>query len=180
VKVDAAREKTDPLSIAALDTEGLVTSETRSTSTSSPQSLAQILSRPETPSMIARQMAEVLQRLPDRPVEISLSPKELGRVRMNISAVETGITVSVLAERPETLDLMRRNIDQLVREFQAIGYENINFAFSEGEAKQQFADNQSDTAGTSETVTRLDLTPMEDTAGAADPVLRTGGIDIRL
>ncbi len=101
-----------------------------------PATLAQTLSRPETPGMIGRQMAEVLQRLPDRPVELSLNPEELGRVRLSISTAEGGITVHVLAERPETLDLMRRHIDQLGREFQALGYENINFAFNEGQSEQ--------------------------------------------
>lgn len=101
-----------------------------------PATLAQTLARPEVPGMIGRQLAEVLQQNPGRPVEISLNPEELGRVRLNISAGEAGITVHVLAERPETLDLMRRHIDQLAREFQALGYDNINFAFNEGQAEQ--------------------------------------------
>lgn len=100
-----------------------------------PASLAQTLARPETPGMIGRQMAEALQRFPDRPVELSLNPKELGRVQLSIAAAESGITVQVLAERPETLDLMRRNIDQLAREFEALGYDSINFAFNEGQTE---------------------------------------------
>ncbi|MEP2640202.1 flagellar hook-length control protein FliK [Roseobacter sp.] len=126
------------------DVEGPSTWDPRSTA---PTTLAQTLSRPETPSMIGRQMAEVLQRLPDRPVELSLNPEELGRVRMSISASEGGITLNVLAERPETLDLMRRHIDQLAREFQALGYENINFAFNEG---QTDAEGQANGDGSSE------------------------------
>jgi flagellar hook-length control protein FliK len=97
-----------------------------------PGSLAQVIAKVETPGMIGRQIAEAMQRLPDKPVELSLNPRELGRVKLSISMNELGITVNVVAERPETLDLMRRNIDQLGREFQSIGYENINFAFSEG------------------------------------------------
>jgi flagellar hook-length control protein FliK len=97
-----------------------------------PGSLAQVIAKAETPAMIGRQIAEAMQRLPDKPVELSLNPRELGRVKLSISVNELGITVNVVAERPETLDLMRRNIDQLGREFQSIGYENINFAFSEG------------------------------------------------
>lgn len=106
-----------------------------------PTTLAQTLARPETPGMIGRQMVEILQRFPDRPVELSLNPEELGRVRLSISAAESGITVHVLAERPETLDLMRRHIDQLAREFQALGYDSINFAFNEGQSEQGTTDH---------------------------------------
>ncbi|WP_299672771.1 flagellar hook-length control protein FliK [uncultured Roseobacter sp.] len=111
-----------------------------------PASLTQTLARPETPGMIGRQMAEILQRFPDRPVELSLNPEELGRVRLSISAAESGITVQVLAERPETLDLMRRHIDQLAREFEALGYESINFAFNEGQSDNASGD-QNETSG---------------------------------
>ncbi|MBW4706965.1 flagellar hook-length control protein FliK [Roseobacter sp. YSTF-M11] len=145
---------------------------------SSATTLTQTLARPETPSMIGRQMAEALQRLPDRPVELSLNPEELGRVRLSISVAEGGITVSVLAERPETLDLMRRHIDQLAREFQALGYENIGFAFNEGQTgsgKEGFGDPESPSASRDQTgisaeepvATTITLTP-------------ASGVDMRL
>lgn len=104
----------------------------RDVRSAAPASLAQTLARAETPAMIGRQMAEALQRMSDRPVELSLNPKELGRVRLSIAATDAGLTVSVLAERQETLDLMRRHIHELAREFQDIGYGTVNFAFSEG------------------------------------------------
>ncbi len=142
---------------------------------SSPAALAQALSRPETPAMIGRQMAEFLQRLPDRPVELSLNPEELGRVRLSISVAEGGITVSVLAERPETLDLMRRNIDQLAREFQNLGYENIGFAFNEGQSGEsskgdstEFGSNHSNSAGEEE----MNVAPTT--------LVATSGVDMRL
>ena len=86
--------------------------------------------RAELPIHIARQLAEVAQHLPSRPVEITLSPEELGRVRLSVATSEGGVIVSVLAERPETLDLMRRHIDQLSQEFQALGYQDIAFSFA--------------------------------------------------
>ena len=142
-----------------------------------PATLAQTLSRPETPGMIGRQMAEILQRFPDRPVELSLNPEELGRVRLNISAAEGGITVHVLAERPETLDLMRRHIDQLGREFQALGYENINFAFNEGQSDQGAGQNQD---GASSAASGIE--PGESKAEPAIPVTLAAstGVDLRL
>ncbi|MFK7744676.1 MAG: flagellar hook-length control protein FliK [Roseobacter sp.] len=178
VKQITAHDNTDLKPAAVFDIDAGATWETRSTSQTSPHALTQTLARAETPTMIARQMAEALQRLPDRPVEISLNPKELGRVRMNISAAEVGITVNVVAERPETLDLMRRNIEQLAREFQSIGYENINFAFSEGDTQQNFGDEQRDNDAPS--ATHLDLTEPEETPPHVTRTASATGIDIRL
>ena len=52
-------------------------------------------------------MADALHRLPDRPVELTLNPEELGRVRMTLATHDAGITVTIVAERADTLDLMR-------------------------------------------------------------------------
>ena len=98
--------------------------------------------RPEMPAHIARQLAEVAQHLPARPVDITLSPEELGRVRLSVVPSEHGLVVNVLAERPETLDLLRRHIDQLAQEFQRLGYEDIGFSFSG--AEQNMSDEQAD------------------------------------
>lgn len=66
-----------------------------------------------------------------RVTEIALNPEELGRVRMAMTAVDASITLSVLAERPETADLLRRNIDMLAQEFRALGYDDISFSFGD-------------------------------------------------
>ncbi len=92
-----------------------------------------VLARPETPVHVARQMADALHRLPDRPVELTLNPEELGRVRMTLATHDAGITVTIVAERADTLDLMRRHIDQLNREFQDLGFDNIAFSFAGGQ-----------------------------------------------
>jgi flagellar hook-length control protein FliK len=179
MKQDTAREKLDLVALGAVDSEAWASPDTRSGQQTTAGGLSQLLARADTPAMIGRQMAEVLQRLPDRPVEIALNPKELGRVRMSISAAESGITVTVLAERPETLDLMRRNIDQLAREFQAIGYESINFAFSGGESRPEFSEGASEQSPAQ--ISRLELTEAEDAPPVQDlSTAPTSGLDIRL
>src|SRR5690606_21551545 len=80
----------------------------------------------------AVQGIEILSRHPDKPIEIALNPVELGRVRMELSRTENGVTVSIIADRPETLDLMRRHIDQLAAEFHRLGYTDIAFSFGNG------------------------------------------------
>jgi len=55
--------------------------------------------------------------------------------------VDTGISVLITAERPETLDLMRRHIDQLAEEFRSLGYEDIGFEFTGRDAHRGCEDD---------------------------------------
>ncbi len=85
----------------------------------------------ETARHVAHQMAVAISAQPGQTTEIALSPKELGRVRLSIVAVDGAITLAVLAERPETADLMRRHIDVLAQEFKSLGYDDIAFSFAD-------------------------------------------------
>ena len=87
------------------------------------------------PRQIAVQIARAAEGGPGGArgtVELSLSPEELGRVRLRLHPSEAGLSVTITADRPETLDLMRRNIDLLAREFLDIGYEDAQFDFTRG------------------------------------------------
>jgi flagellar hook-length control protein FliK len=103
--------------------------------------------KPDMPPHIPQQIAEALHRSPDRPIEIALNPVELGRVRLTLSTSEAGISVNIVADRPETLDLMRRNIEDLGRSFADLGYEDISFAFGQGERSDHDTADQSDPQG---------------------------------
>ncbi|XDA98452.1 flagellar hook-length control protein FliK [Sulfitobacter sp. LCG007] len=133
--------------------------------------------RAELPVMVGRQLAEAIQRHPDRPVELTLNPQELGRVRLSISTVDGGITVNVLAERQETLDLMRRNIGQLALEFAEIGYADIAFAFAQGGSEG----GQKQESGERSSARGFDTVPARDNDGPVSLRLSpTAGLDIRL
>lgn len=80
---------------------------------------------------IAHQLGAHLSNQKDRTTTIRLSPEELGQVRMTLRTSETGLTLAISAERPETSEMMRRNIDVLAQEFQSLGFENLNFQFSD-------------------------------------------------
>lgn len=126
------------------------------------------------------QLVEILTRQPDRPMEIQMSPEELGRVRMALSTSESGVTLVITAERPETLDLMRRHIDQLAQDFRRMGYENIGFEFRNGGSGAQgghtgsgkSVDLQSDLDG--------NATPQETESTATQPRSATSGLDLRV
>lgn len=121
---------------------------------------------------VAHQIASAITQSGGRATEIALNPEELGRVRLSMTAQETTITLTVLAERPETTDLLRRNIDALAQEFRALGYDNINFSFGGDGAAQTDTDDASDQS-------TLTAEAVDDniTSTAQQP---TTGLDLRM
>ncbi|WP_371157936.1 flagellar hook-length control protein FliK [Jannaschia sp. 2305UL9-9] len=53
--------------------------------------------------------------------EIELSPPELGRLKMVLQSGDKGLHVQITAERPETLDLIRRHVEGFHRSLQSEG-----------------------------------------------------------
>lgn len=128
---------------------------------------------------VARQIAEALQTMPNRPVEISLNPEELGRVRLALSSSEAGIVVNVLAERQETVDLLRRHISHLEAAFQDIGYSDIAFSFSGGGQQQEETDGEAHSSAGSKGSVTSDESVVATAQIALNASLETG-LDIRL
>jgi hypothetical protein len=128
---------------AASDSAGFSDTALGASGQRAPAPLATALAPPVQPASagqdIPRQIAVQIARAaeggagPARgTVEISLSPEELGRVHLRLHPSEAGLSVTITADRPETLDLMRRNIDILAREFLEIGFEGAKFDFAQG------------------------------------------------
>ena len=128
------------------------------------------------PAAVMRQVAEAIPRGVDGGVEVTLSPEELGRVRFHIHSGEHGLVVQVAADRPETLDLMRRHADQLARNFAEAGYDGASFSFGDGGASGQ--ERPSDTAAGPDT--DLPLAEAAPTTAAAQSQPQTDGLDIRI
>lgn len=130
--------------------------------------------KPDMGRFPVQQAAEQLLRHPDRSIEISLHPRELGRVHMVLSASDAGMTLTITADRSETLDLMRRHIDQLAQEFRNMGHGDVGFAFRHGGADRQENHNQGGA--------RIDvLEEAEIAAHLATPTPgRPSGLDLRL
>ncbi|WP_172297663.1 flagellar hook-length control protein FliK [Pseudoruegeria sp. HB172150] len=87
------------------------------------------------PRQLALQLTDAARQMPDRPVELTLEPAELGRVRMTLAAGDATMVVTLAIERGETADLLRRHIDTLAQEFRSIGYRDVSFEFSGGEKR---------------------------------------------
>lgn len=125
---------------------------------------------------IATQLAQAAPRGGQPPVDISLNPEELGQVRMSVSTTETSVVMSISAERPETLELMRRHLDQLTNEFRELGYDNIDFVFGGGDSDSADTAHHSGGASQQESIT-------SDTLAEVEPHLTQGtetGLDLRL
>jgi hypothetical protein len=121
------------------------------------------------------QIAQHARQLPGGPVEITLSPEELGRVRMQLTTAENGLTLVVTADRPETLDLLRRNIDQLANEYRNLGYGSLSFAF-QGDGTPRDGHPGHHQPGTATVTMADDITPDP----GPTPQTAATGMDIRI
>ena len=78
---------------------------------------------------VSRQIAGMVGSRSENAVALLLSPEELGRVAMTLSTHDDGISVALVVDRPETLDLMRRHIDLLTRDLRELGFARVDISF---------------------------------------------------
>lgn len=64
-------------------------------------------------------------------IEVIFAPEELGRVQLSLTPDGEVMRVHLLAERSETLDLLRRNADQLAQEFLEAGFAQSEMTFGQ-------------------------------------------------
>jgi flagellar hook-length control protein FliK len=89
-----------------------------------------------TPQVINQVAAAILQSDGDQKVTIRLDPPELGKVDIDMKFTDRGITVAVSAERSESVELMRRNANELLRELRESGLSLSLSDMSFGQQKQ--------------------------------------------
>ncbi len=112
-------------------------------------------------------------------LEIRLDPPELGRVLIEFEGKGTHLVRAVIsAESPETLTLMRRNIDILQRELDKGGMGNIDFDFG-GEYTDPNAKQQRDEEKSLDAPIAV-FTSQPDDPGPHTPVEASGRLDRRL
>lgn len=103
---------------------------------------------PRAPSApVLSQIVDAIRMTSDGSIDIALSPEELGRVRLVLQASDTGLQVNIQSERSETLDLLRRHIDQLHEDLSAAGFADVNFSFGRS-SRQSSSDPLEDAAST--------------------------------
>ncbi|MCF2871620.1 flagellar hook-length control protein FliK [Octadecabacter sp. G9-8] len=125
---------------------------------------------------IAQQVATATIQAKAGVTEIALNPEELGRVRMALTTTEGGVSVSITTERPETAELMRRNIEMLAREFRDLGYESVSFTFDDPSEKS--GDQPQESA--QHTATVDDPSPDAPSPASLTTVALRNGLDLKL
>jgi len=130
---------------------------------------------PEGPPPAERQIVTAILASGTGRTDILLDPQDLGRVRLSLEGNEAGLVVTIMAERGETTDLLRRNADLLLAEFRDAGYANLTFSFADrGDGPDPWAEPESATGGTG---------PFPDIAQPANPDRGSRGpgvLDLRL
>ena len=87
------------------------------------------------PGQVARQIAQSVGKSHADRIEIVLHPEELGKVRMVMTPGDNP-SVTIQADNADTLELLRRNVDQLARELRQSGFGDAMLSFSdEGERR---------------------------------------------
>lgn len=94
-------------------------------------SLAAPVLNAERAIVIVRDALDAMANTKKREIELQLHPKELGKLRFVMSSGEGQMLVQVFAERPETLEALRRHGDILAREFSSEGFDTTSFDFSQ-------------------------------------------------
>lgn len=64
--------------------------------------------------------------------EVALDPVELGPMQLSISGEGDGLRIAITAERPDTLDLLRRHADQLLADLRQGGLAGATVSFGMG------------------------------------------------
>ena len=77
------------------------------------------------------QIAEAVRRMTDGTIELRLEPEELGRLRLKMIPEGDHMRILILAERPETLDQLRRHSADLDRTLRELGYGQTEFQFGQ-------------------------------------------------
>jgi flagellar hook-length control protein FliK len=136
---------------------------------------------PDLPATASRVIVETAVQNANSLVELTLTPEELGRVKMTLSAQDGALSLSISAERPETLDLLRRNADSLLRDFRDLGYSSVDFQFQQnGRGRSSPAPETTEAADTPRPIAAaLDSRGIMP-AVAPEPTAHHDGLDIRI
>ena len=80
------------------------------------------------PDLVARQILPSLGST--GPVTVTLAPVELGTLVFEVSQRADGLHLHLTVDTPETLDLLRRQADQILAELRQAGFANASLSFA--------------------------------------------------
>lgn len=121
----------------------------------------------------------IVAATPDSPeTELLLAPEELGKLRFVFGQDDGALTILITAERPETLQLLRRNADALTQELNQLGLTDVAVDF--GDRGSRDRDHPAAKGGPSDTdPLAVQHVPAQPTDKPLTP-LRFGRLELRL
>lgn len=124
------------------------------------------------------QILDALGRSAGGTLVLAFSPEELGQVRMALTGTEAGFHLSILSDRVETLDLMRRHASELAQALHHLGYDSVDLAFShQGSARPDAGGNP---GRAPETDSPADDALVRSPALPGMPPALSTGLDVRI
>lgn len=117
----------------------------------------------------ASQIAAAILSASDGQIDLRLDPVELGRVHLTLWPEGDSMRVHIQADRPETLDLLRRNAGELAAELRTAGYEGTSFSYGGSAQGQDHPPPRTAPA----TIT-------EDAPATTQPTGTAGALDLRI
>ncbi|WP_165354664.1 flagellar hook-length control protein FliK [Tropicimonas sp. IMCC6043] len=127
---------------------------------------------------VAAAIAERVTRGGDGSIDLRLSPRELGTLRISFVGSDTGLNVVIQADRPETLELFRRNIDLLSQDLHALGYDDVTMSFEGDRSNDSDRPARTGTADGADDFDAVD--PNADRPPPPAPGTPPGRLDLRL
>jgi hypothetical protein len=80
-------------------------------------------------AQISQGLQVLAQQGPNDQMNLTLNPEELGRLRFEMTSTGERVHVSLFVERGETMDLLRRNVDQLLSDLRQSGFGQASLSF---------------------------------------------------
>lgn len=84
------------------------------------------------PEFVTRQVVDAVLRIQGEQAEIALAPEELGSIRLVLRPSDAGQSLTVWVDRPEVLDMLRRNADLLMADLRGSGMAGAQLDFRDG------------------------------------------------
>lgn len=106
---------------------------------------------PQATSQQIAQATETIRLQGGGTIEVSLSPEELGNVRITMHRNEAGYQIAIVADRDDTLNLLRRHADTLDAAFRDLDLGQTDISFGQGGG-----DRKSDPSPTESSVYAVD------------------------
>ncbi|MBL1438247.1 MAG: flagellar hook-length control protein FliK [Rhodobacteraceae bacterium] len=81
------------------------------------------------------QLPQLLTKADKQTIELRLDPPELGRVTIHLTTNDQQVTAQVVAERADTIDLMRRHAELLAATLARAGFSQADLSFQQGNSQ---------------------------------------------